>query len=315
MKELSLQHPLVGVQTLCGLFGKSRQAWYEAQKREQKEDFQALILLSEVRRLRIDLPSVGVDVLHYQLTEFRQQHGIKIGRDKLANLLRDSDLLIKRKKRRVSTTWSHHRFFKYPNLTVGQSVSAPNRLWVSDITYLLIARGFVYLSLITDAYSRKIVGWAVDESLGARGPVNALKMALKLNKGRLSSELIHHSDRGVQYCCNEYIALLKGQKIAVSMTEQGDPYENALAERMNRTIKEEMLLNRGFADYASAKVAVERAIVNYNTLRPHGSCNYYTPEQAHQMEGELGRKWRKAQGGQVGKVQPTNRVAVTQNES
>ena len=273
MKELSLQHPLVGVQTLCGLFGKSRQAWYEAQKREQKEDFQALILLSEVRRLRINLPSVGVDVLHYQLTEFRQQHGIKIGRDKLANLLKDSDLLIKRKKRRVSTTWSHHRFFKYPNLTVGQSVSAPNRLWVSDITYLLIARGFVYLSLITDAYSRKIVGWAVDESLGARGPVNALKMALKLNKGRLSSELIHHSDRGVQYCCNEYIALLKGQKIAVSMTEQGDPYENALAERMNRTIKEEMLLNRGFADYVSAKVAVERAIVNYNTLRPHGSCN------------------------------------------
>ena len=99
------------------------------------------------------------------------------------------------------------------------------------------------------------------------------------------------------------------------MTEQGDPYENALAERMNRTIKEEMLLNRGFADYTSAKVAVERAIVNYNTLRPHGSCNYYTPEQAHQMEGELGRKWRKVPRGQAGKVQPTSRVVVTQNES
>jgi transposase InsO family protein len=305
---------LVGIQTLCGLFGKSRQAWYEAQKRDEKEDFQALTLLSEVRRLRIDLPSVGVDVLHYQLTEFRQQHGIKVGRDKLANLLRDSHLLIKRKKRRVSTTWSHHRFFKYPNLTVGQRVSVPNRLWVSDITYLLIARGFVYLSLITDAYSRKIVGWAVEESLGACGPLNALRMALKGNKGRLSSELIHHSDRGVQYCCNEYIALLKGHKIAVSMTEQGDPYENALAERMNRTIKEEMLLNRGFADYTSAKAAVERAIGNYNTLRPHGSCNYYTPEQAHQMEGELGRKWRKAPGGKAGRVQPTNRLAVSQNE-
>ena len=194
---------------------------------------------------------------------------------------------------------------------MGQQVCAPNRLWVSDITYLLIARGFVYLSLITDAYSPKTVGWAVDESLGACGPLNALKMALKLNIGRLSSELIHHSDRGVQYCCNEYIALLKGQEIAVSMNEQGDPYENALAERMNRTIKEEMLLNRGFADYASAKVAVERAIVNYNTLRPHGSCNYYTPEQAHQMEGELGRRWRKAKRGQAEKVQPTNRVAVS----
>lgn len=140
------------------------------------------MLLSEVRRLRIDLPSVGVDVLHYQLREFRHQHGIKIGRDKLANLLRDSGLLIKRKYHRLNTTWSRHRFLKYPNLTVGKKVLAPNRLWVSDITYLLIARGFVYLSLITDAYSRKIVGWAVDESLGACGPLSALKMALSTNK-------------------------------------------------------------------------------------------------------------------------------------
>lgn len=272
------------------------------------------MLLSEIKRLRMDLPSIGVDVLHHQLTEFRQQHKIKIGRDKLANLLRSNGLLINRKTRRAKTTWSYHRFTKYPNLTAGKQILAPNKLWVSDITYVLIARGFVYLSLITDAYSRKIVGWAVAESLGVCGPLSALKMALKANKGRLSSELIHHSDRGVQYCCNDYIALLKGSKVAISMTEQGDPYENALAERMNRTIKEEMLLNRGFADYSAAKIEIERAIVNYNTLRPHGSCNYYTPDQAHWMEGELAKKWRVPKRRGAGKAPLSELVSVNKNE-
>lgn len=146
----------------------------------------------------MDLPSIRVDVLHHQLADFRQQHGIKIGRDKLANLLRDSDLLISRKIRRVKITWSHHRYFKYPNLTIGLKVVVPNSLWVSDITCILIGRGFGYLSLITDAYWRKIVGWALDESLQVSGPIAALKMALKANENRLKEGLIHHSDRGVQ---------------------------------------------------------------------------------------------------------------------
>lgn len=278
------------MQTLCGLFGKSRQAWYDAQKRHTNEDMQGAILVAEVKRLRIDLPSIGVDVLHFQLTEFREQHEIKIGRDKLANLLRDNGLLIIRSSRRVKTTWSHHRYFKYPNLTPGKTFLAPNMLWVSDITYILIGRGFGYLSLITDAYSRKIVGWALDETLQATGPIAALKMAFKANKGRLNNSLIHHSDRGVQYCCRNYISLLEQNKVAISMTQSGDPYENrtggpALAERVNRTIKEDMLRNRGFVTFEVAEEAISRAIANYNTLRPHGSCNYHTPAQAHQMEG------------------------------
>ena len=167
----------------------------ERQKREDNASLQAGLLLDEVRRLRLDLPSVGVDVLHYQLTDFRQQHGIKIGRDKLANLLRESGLLIRKRSRKVKTTWSHHHYFNYSNLTIGKKVLAPNRLWVSDITYILVGRGFGYLSLITDAYSRKIVGWAFDASLQATGPIAALKMALKTNKGRLDAALIHHSDR------------------------------------------------------------------------------------------------------------------------
>lgn len=303
------------MQILCGLFGKSRQAWYEAQKRETNEDMQGAILLAEVKRLRIDLPSIGVDVLHYQLTEFREQHGIKIGRDKLANLLRDSGLLIIRRGRRVKTTWSHHRYFKYPNLTPGKSFLAPNLLWVSDITYILIGRGFGYLSLITDAYSRKIVGWALDESLQATGPIAALKMAFKSFKSCPPSGLIHHSDRGVQYCCRDYVNLLEDHKVAISMTQNGDPYENALAERMNRTIKEEMLENRGFIDYARASEAVSRAINSYNTLRPHGSCNYHTPAQAHQMEGELKLRWRKRKPRSKEKVQEQDSIFVNQNKS
>jgi putative transposase len=303
------------MQVLCGLFGKSRQAWYETQKRDEKEDFQSLMLLSEVRRLRLDLPSIGVDVLHHQLTEFRYCHGIKIGRDKLANLLRDNNLLIKKKKRWVKTTWSHHHFYKYPNLTVGKKVTSPNCLWVSDITYVPLLRGFAYLSLITDAYSRKIVGWAVESSLQATGPLKALKMALKTNIDRLNAELMHHSDRGVQYCCTDYVKLLKKSKIAISMTRQGDPYENALAERMNRTIKDDMLLNRTFVDVQAAEDKIRWAIENYNTLRPHGSCDYLTPEQAHQMQGKLAQRWRSSKRWEKQKVQNNETVSINQKES
>ncbi len=168
--------------------------------------------------------------------------------------------------------------------------------------------------LITDAYSRKIVGWALDETLQATGPIAALKMAFKVNKGRLHSSLIHHSDRGVQYCCRDYISLLEQHKVAISMTQNGDPYENALAERVNRTIKEDMLRNRGFVTFEAAEEAISRAVVNYNNLRPHGSCNYYTPAQAHQMEGELGHRWRKRKPRSMEKAQEKESIFVTLNE-
>ena len=289
------------MQTLCGLFGKSRQAWYEKQKRKNKVDQQSTMVLAEVRQLRADLPSVGAEILHYQLTDFRAQHGIKLGRDKFTNLLRDSGMLIRRRTRRVRTTWSNHPFRKYPNLIKGTKVEAPNRLWASDITYVPLQYGFAYLSLITDAYSRKIVGWALHRSLEMEGPLAALKMALKANK--VGKKLIHHSDRGVQYCCNEYTSLLREAKIAISMTEQGDPYENALAERINRTIKEEMLLNRSFVNYEAAREAVQRAIENYNNLRPHRSCGYLTPRQAHRTQGELVKKWRVSKRRKQGRMQ------------
>ncbi len=313
VNQLSLHHPLVSMATLCGLFGVSRQAWYEKQKRSQKADLKSALVLAEVRRLRLDLPSVGAEILHYQLADFRQQHGIKLGRDKFTKLLRDNGLLIRRKTRRAQTTWSKHPFRKYPNLAKGKKVDAPNQQWVSDITYLPLPRGFAYLSLVTDAYSRKIVGWALHPTLEMEGPLAALKMALKRNK--VSEPLIHHSDRGVQYCGHAYTGLLQKNKIAISMTEQGDPYENALAERVNRTIKEDMLLNRSFISYAAAEEAVQRAIENYNQLRPHRSCSYYTapadrPEQAHRMQGELVKKWRVTKRRQAVKMQSTESMAV-----
>ncbi|MBC3789229.1 transposase InsO family protein [Spirosoma sp. LMG 31448] len=298
------------METLCGLFGVSRQAWYEKQKRHQKADLKSAIVLAEVRRLRLDLPSVGAEILHHQLADFRERHGIKLGRDKFAKLLRDNGLLIRRRTRRARTTWSNHPFRKYPNLVKGKKVDAPNTLWVSDITYLPLPRGFAYLSLITDAYSRKIVGWTLHPTLEMEGPLSALKMALKANKTR--QHLIHHSDRGVQYCCHAYTGLLRKNKIAISMTEQGDPYENALAERVNRTIKEDMLLNRGFISYAAAEEGVQRAIENYNRLRPHRSCGYYTPEQAHRMQGELVKKWRVTKRRQAAKMPLAESMSATQ---
>jgi transposase InsO family protein len=154
----------------------------------------------------------------------------------------------------------------------------------------------------------RLCGWALHPTLEMEGPLAALKMALKRNK--VSQQLIHHSDRGVQYCCHAYTGLLRKNKIAISMTEQGDPYENALAERVNRTIKEDMLLNRGFISYAAADEAVQRAIENYNQLRPHRSCGYYTPEEAHRMQGEMVKKWRVTKRQLAAKMQSRESMAV-----
>jgi transposase InsO family protein len=184
-----------------------------------------------------------------------------------------------------------HPFYKYANLTKELPVSQANQLWVSDITYIRTGRDFSYLSLITDAYSHKIVGWALDTTLQTKGPLAALQMAIKtLPKGK--EGLIHHSDRGIQYCCQEYIQLLCSRDIRISMTSQGDPGENAVAERINKTIKEEFNC-RAFLTFDLAKAAIVKSILAYNQLRPHASCDYLTPAQAHLREGLLKKRWRK----------------------
>jgi transposase InsO family protein len=211
-----------------------------------------------------------------------------MGRDKLYALLRAENLLIKTSKRRAITTYSNHPFYKYPNLVKDFTPAKPNELWVSDITYVLIPGRFAYLSMITDAYSKKIVGWFLQENLHSKGPLEALKMALGHSTRNLD-HLIHHSDRGTQYCSNEYIKLLKKHEIAISMTRDGDPGENAIAERVNGTIKNEFYC-RGFLSFRLAQEGIAKAIHAYNQLRPHASCDYLTPAQAHNKAGVLNKR-------------------------
>lgn len=232
--------------------------------------------------------------MHFLLTDTFEKHGIKIGRDKFFDLLAEYGLQVRRRKRRrVATTDSDHPYRKYPNLVKELQVIRPEHLWVSDITYISLSEGFCYLSLVTDAYSRKIVGYCLYPTLKAEGPVNALQMALTGLPDELTGTLIHHSDRGVQYCCGDYIALLESKEMVISMTERGDPYENALAERVNGILKDEFALDKSFDSYALALQSVDNAVAAYNKIRPHASCDYLTPEMAHKQHGALPMRWKK----------------------
>ena len=247
------------------------------------------MIIDEVLRHRKHLKRIGTRKLLEEMKGFLSNHHFKIGRDAMFDLLADRGLLVtKRKRRGCVTTLSKHRFKKYPKIVRDFIPVNPNQLWVSDITYLHLDEGFAYLSLITDAYSRKIVGFYLSKDLSARGPLAALKMALFSNP--LRDGLIHHSDRGVQYCCDEYVKLLEHYEVKISMTEKGDPLENALAERVNGILKQE-LLEEVFPDFETAQREVAIACSTYNHLRPHGSINNLKPVQAHQLSGTIKKRW------------------------
>lgn len=252
-----------------------------------KQAVEEHIILEVVKKIRINMPRIGTRKLYEKLSI----QSIEIGRDALFDLLGRNNLLVRRKRSKVFTTQSFHWFRKYPNLIKGIEVTRPDRLWVSDITYVETDQGFLYLFLITDAYSRKIVGFKVAESLEAINAVQALKQALK---GLASpvSELIHHSDRGIQYCCNEYVKVLNKNNIRISMTQNGDPLENAIAERVNGILKVEWLYDQKFASFEQAKAYIHKIIHIYNTQRPHSSIDMLTPEQAHLKNGKLKRRWK-----------------------
>lgn len=250
-----------------------------------------MAIVKEVVKLREQLPGVGTGKRPHLLTDYLAEHQIKLGRDKLYALLREHHLLRSKRRKRAKTTNSQHPFYKYVNLVKELPITCPNQLWVSDITYIRTGRDFSYLSLITDAYSHKIMGWALDTTLQTKGPLAALQMAVEnLPKGK--EGLIHHSDRGIPYCCKDYIQLLCSSNIRISMTSQGDPGENAVAERINGILKEEFNC-RAFLTFDLAKAAITQTIQAYNQLRPHASCDYLTPNQAHLKEGILRKRWRK----------------------
>ena len=279
---------------ICYALGYSRQAYYKQLKIGAVEALEHVIIIKMVNEIRKDMPRIGGRKLFHMLNAQLIAHNIDIGRDKFFSILSIFGLLVRiRKKRKPITTDSNHPFYKYPNLIKEMEVLRPNQLWVSDITYISLAHKFCYLSLITDAYSHKIVGYCLWENLKRDGTINALKMATDSLTVMDKHSLIHHSDRGLQYCSKEYIDLLTMASIGISMTENGDPYENAIAERANGILKGEFAIDQAYKGFEQAQEAVLKAIKAYNSMRPHASCNYLTPDEAHKQTGKLKSKWKK----------------------
>lgn len=276
----------------CALFGVSRQAYYLAHHKAARTSIAHMVVLTLVGEFRAAIPMLGTRKLLFLLIPEMKKHDIKMGRDLLYDLLRFHGLLIRRRKRMVKTTDSHHWLRKYPNLITHLVLSAPEQLWVSDITYIRTLEGFSYLSLITDAYSRKIVGYALHPSLEAIGCIAALEMAIESRKRKSPFILIHHSDRGIQYCSQNYTAMLNEDRIAISMTQSGSPYENALAERVNGIIKNEFFPKKVYQNHKEAKKSIAVTVRHYNEKRPHASLDYFTPDQAHDMSGDISKRWK-----------------------
>ncbi len=224
--------------------------------------------------------------MHYIISPTLGSLGMKVGRDKLFSWLKECDLLIKPRRRYIQTTNSKHWLRKYPNIVKGKRIDGPEQVWVSDITYIKTKQGNMYLSLVTDAFSRKIMGHHIDDNMEASSVSKALLMAAK-QRIYPKNELIHHSDRGLQYCSNEYVQLAMDNKIVMSMTENGDPYENALAERMNRTVKEEFGLGMILPTKQHARKMTIEAVNLYNNRRPHLSLQMKTPEEVHKQKSRL----------------------------
>ncbi len=248
-------------------------------------------LLQQVERIRSTHTKMGGRKLFRELIPFMKEHQIKMGRDAFFAMLGQHGLLIRKRQRRVATTYSNHWLRKYPNLIKGWQPERTNQLWVSDITYWKIASGFLYISLITDAYSRKIVGYHVSKNLEVTASLLALEMALDSLTGPVKG-LIHHSDRGVQYCSHSYVNLLRDYRIQISMTENGDPLENPIAERINGIIKEEYLSVKRIHTFRQAEQALKEAVRAYNEERPHTSISFMKPAAVHQTNVPTKRLWK-----------------------
>jgi putative transposase len=264
-----------GVSQVCACFDLNRDAWYKYQKRQKKREKMVSRVIDLVMMERKDQARVGTRKLYEALNPTFKLEQIKIGRDGLFDILREHNMLVRRKKAYCKTTDSHHRFHKYNNLIRDLKITRPNQVWVSDITYIRTIKGFCYLALITDVYSRKIVGYDISDSLELAGCLRALKSALR--HVRPEPGLIHHSDRGIQYCSNQYVDQLKKRKIKISMTEENHCYENAIAERVNGILKDEFFLDQCFTTTSHASLATKNAIDIYNSKRLHLSLGYKTP--------------------------------------
>ena len=267
--------------TITHCFGLKRNAYYKHKNRADKRVNLEQQIIDIVRKRRKSLPREGVRKLMKSLDKEFVKANIKVGRDTLFKVLRKYNMLTLRKKTSARTTNSYHRFYKYSNIIKDLKVTRPNQVWVSDITYIRTIKGFCYLALITDMHSRKIVGFDISDSLELKGCVRALNKAIYQAKN--IHGLIHHSDRGIQYCSNVYTQILKRKNINISMTEENHCYENALAERVNGILKDEFYLDQTFMNTTHAKRAAKNAINLYNEIRLHLSLNFKTPNMVYQL--------------------------------
>lgn len=290
MNRLRERAPEQSLEQLCALFGKTRQAYYRKLSYNYQEYAEDGIILDLVQEYRKDMGHIGGRKLWNLINQRLPEH-FAVGRDRLFDLLDREHLKVHKKRRSTRTTYSSKWMHQWPNLIKDVIPTAANQIWVSDITYIDTENGFVYLHLVTDAYSKKILGWCLSPTLHTDYTLQALQMAIR-NAGCNLDGLIHHSDRGCQYCCEKYVKLLQDNNILVSMTECGNPRENAIAERVNGILKMEWLNDEHFYGIADARMRIAQVVDIYNNKRPHLSLNYETPSQAYLMVGEQTRKWK-----------------------
>ena len=281
----------VSLSGVCRQLGYSKQAYYQSLSRRKKAAEQSQQIKAKVLSIRHQLPRLGTRKLYKLLQADIKERGWKLGRDGLFSLLREASLLVPRRRQYVRTTDSRGWMRQYPDLAKGLPVQEPEQLWVADITYLTTRQNPIYLHLVTDAYSKKIMGYQLSDHLGAGATTEALKMALRCRQ--YGGTLIHHSDRGLQYSSKEYTQLLKSHQIDISMTQTGSPYDNAIAERVNGILKQEFGLDHSLKDMSQAQLQTDQAIALYNGTRPHMSNHLLTPDQMHAQHKLKPRTWHK----------------------
>lgn len=291
IREMKDSYPHISLVRFCRLLGVTRQAHYQHGWQAQASSVEHELVLQRVHAIRRAHKRMGGRKLHELLEPFLLEHSIKMGRDALFDLLADHRLLVKRLRTRVITTRSSHWLRKWPNLIKGMTPARTGQIWVSDITYLHTrTEGVVYITLITDAYSHRIMGYHLAADLEAVSSLEALRMAIA--HAAVPEGLIHHSDRGVQYCSHKYVELLQQHGIRISMTENGDPLENAVAERLNGIIKQEYLDLGRVDTVEEARMELDRTVALYNTQRPHASISMFTPDEVHHGSLSVARTWK-----------------------
>lgn len=283
---------------LCKLLGDTKQAYYKRDDNKLMDKAaQEAFAVNFVKEVREKDPGIGGVKLWLMYQKEFKDHN-PMGRDRFEDMIDRYNLKVRKRIRKPRTTDSTHGLPVYPNLIKDFIPTAPNQVWVSDITYIAIhfkngTYRWCYLSLILDAYTEEIIGWSVGPTLETTYPLEALQMALKRIEGKSPEEvnLIHHSDRGVQYASSAYVSTLKQHGITISMTESGDPKDNAKAERVNNTMKNELLKGMVFTSMEEVIEAVRNAVKFYNEERPHMSLDMMTPAEAANFTGIFKKRW------------------------